>query len=604
MRSTTFLLLLIACWSVDLVVTVPAEVIDDDDEPNACTIQLGEDAIGEGTHNRTFNDVPYCAFLGIRYAKPPIGELRFADPVRLDPAGHQNYTAYGSVCPQYDNINRQEGVQGDEDCLFLNVFAPVLEKGVKYPVLVFVHGGSFIAGSGEVHGVDLLMENELIVVTLNYRLGVLGFLKNERQNITGNYGLKDQLAALRWVRRNVHHFGGDPERVTLMGHSAGAASVTHHLYHEHARGLFHGVIVLSGSALAPWAVLYDYQRCLDNYLRDVPATTLSEIRELNFRELFIPDAKFRYVFAYCSMFYTCFIPTLEDQPSETAYFARPPHETVHVERPQQIPMLVSETSTEFKFLLPHVFNFWMSNNYLNRRTPEVKQQIGDILENVGAWAVAQGLEPSKKHFYRNMANMANVVYPIRRLLNELGKHLEDDQLYYLRFEFDGKFGEYKKKIYTSFLETDEYGALHGDDLGYIFSPYNLREALANRSEYRRELSVHIRTVELIANFVKYGNPTPKKSKLSGLLWPAYSEVNNRTEYLNIDEEFTVRRVDNSRNLHYLIWKVVYECLYYTNCEPLTKLEDFSQQYAAMVSPSRNKVDDYDQLDDDIKNNVS
>uniref|UniRef100_A0A182QKT3 Carboxylic ester hydrolase n=1 Tax=Anopheles farauti TaxID=69004 RepID=A0A182QKT3_9DIPT len=607
MRDGTFLLLLIACWRIDPTVTsgVPAEVIDDDDEPNpACSIQLGENATADGIHNRTFHESAYCAFFGIRYAKPPVGELRFADPVRLDPTGHRNYTAYGSICPQYKNINRQDGLLGEEDCLFLNVFAPVLAKGVKYPVLVFVHGGSFVAGSGEVYGVDLLMDNELVVVTLNYRLGVLGFLKHERQNITGNYGLKDQLEALRWVQRNIRYFGGDPERVTLMGHSAGAAAVSHHLYHEPARGLFHGLIVLSGSPLAPWAVLYDYQRCLDNYLRDVSAITLSEFRELPFRQLFIADEKFRYVFAYCSMFYTCFVPTLEDQPNARAYFSKPPHESVHTERPQRVPVLVSETSTEFKLLVPHVFDFWMSNNYLNQRSPEVKRQIGEILDNVGDWAVAQGLELSKRRFYQNMANMANLIYPIRRLLQELGKHLGEDQLYYLRFEFDGMFGEYKKKIYTSYLETDEYGAIHGDELGYIFSPYNLRDALANRSEYRRELSVHIRTVELVANFVKYGNPTPKPSKLSGLLWPAYSEANNRTEYLNIDEQFTLRRVDDGRNVYYLLWKIVYECLYYATCEPVTKLEEFSQLYASMVTAGHNKADDYDQLDEDIKNNVS
>ncbi|XP_053679138.1 carboxylesterase 1E-like [Anopheles nili] len=587
------------------VTTEPTEV-----QPAPCTVQLGEQTSAEGVHNRTFNDVAYCAFLGMRYAKPPVGELRFMDPVRLDdhPKGHHTYTAYGAMCAQFDDINRQNKVKGDEDCLFLNVFTPANQTksdgtAHKYPVLVFIHGGSFIADSGEVHGVDLLMENELIVVTLNYRLGVLGFLKYEQRNITGNYGLKDQLAALEWVRRNVHHFGGDPERVTLMGHSAGAGAVTHHLYHERARDLFKGAIVLSGSMLAPWAVLYNTRRCLDNYLRDLPASTMDEIRALDFRRFFIRDGRFRYTFAFCSMFYTCFIPTLEDRPGDGAYFSKPPYELLRERNPLQIPILMSETSTEFEFLLPHVFDFWMSDNFPNSRHPTVKRQIGSILDNVGNWAVGQGLVASKKLFYQRMANMANLHYPIRRLMSEMAQRLDPGLLYYMRFEFDGLFGEYKKKIYASDLETDAYGAIHGDELGYIFSPYNLREAIANRSAYRRELSVHIRTVELVANFVRYGNPTPKRSKLSGLVWPAYNEANNHTQYLNVDEEFTVRSVDERQNLYYLVWQVAFECLYYSRCEGVSKLEQLSQTYGAPFATRHNDYD-YELFDEDTKNNVT
>ncbi|XP_050080374.1 carboxylesterase 5A-like [Anopheles maculipalpis] len=603
-------LLLIVSFTLDLAVSVPSEVAEEHSAP--CSIRFSKHATGEGVYNRTFNDVPYCAFLGLRYAKPPVGELRFANPTQQDPEGRANYTAYGSVCPQFQNINRQDGIVGNEDCLFLNVFAPVQEADsqltdahpAKFPVLVFIHGGSFVAGSGEVHGVDLLMENELIVITLNYRLGVFGFLKHESQNITGNYGLRDQLAALQWVHRNVHHFGGDPERVTLMGHSAGGASVTHQLYHEQARGLFHSLIVLSGSMLAPWAILYDYSRCLDNYIHDIDATTLGELRELPFERFFIADRKLRHTFAFSSMFYVCFIPTLDNRTSEAgAYFPSPPHEMVHVRTPPQIPIIISETKTEFELLLPHVFDFWMSTNYLNRRHPTVRQQVGDILDNVGKWAVIQGLEPTKQQFYQKMANMANIFYPIRRLLNELARRMDEDQLYYMRFEFDGKFGEYKKKIYAKYVETDKYGALHGDELGYIFSPYNLREALANRIEYRRELSVHKRTVELIANFVKYGNPTPKRSKLSDIVWTPYRDVENRTNYLNIDEEFTMRQTDDQRNLYALIWHIVYECLYHAHCDAVSKLELLAEQYGGMIV-ERNNDDYFEILNEDIKSNMT
>ncbi|ETN61185.1 esterase FE4 [Anopheles darlingi] len=441
------------------------------------------------------------------------------------------------------------------------------------------------------------MDNEVVVVTLNYRLGVLGFLRHDRYNLTGNYGLKDQILALEWIVRYVEHFGGDPQRVTLMGHSAGGAAVTHHLYHPRAQQLFQGLIVLSGSMLAPWALNYDYRKCTDNYLHDLTATTLEELRELDFKKLYRRDARLRYAFAFSSMFYSCFIPTLEEEGHPGAYFNRAPHQQIlHTVAPS-IPILMSETSSEFEQLLNHVTDFWMSDNYPNNQNVTLKRQIAVILDNLSSWVVAEGMEESRPRFYQMFACMANVRYPIRRLLDTL----VSDSLYYMHFEFDGKFGEYKKKTYVEYVDQNKPGALHGDELGYIFSPFNLREALANRSEYAQELSVHIKVVQLFANFVKYGNPTPKRNKLSRTVWPTYSAARDSTQYLNVNDEFHIRSVED-RDLYYLVWNVMYECLYYSNCSEMVKLEQLSEEYS-VPQLSRSNADDYD-LDEDIKNNVT
>ncbi|XP_058124031.1 pyrethroid hydrolase Ces2a-like [Anopheles ziemanni] len=574
---------------VSLLYAQLAFVTADDVEKTSaeCSVQLGPQSTAQGVRNSTFNGVQFCEYLGIRYAKPPVGLLRFADPVFEEPEGHNNYTAYGNKCPQFDDINEQTSVAGAEDCLFLNIFTTVnnttsrdgSDRIVMLPVLVFIHGGSHVVGSGEVHGVDLLMENDVIVVTINYRLGVFGFLKDEKHNITGNYGLKDQLVALQWIQRYVSYFGGDPNRVTVMGHSAGAGDLSHHLYSDRARGLFQGAILLSGSMLAPWAMLYEGEKCMDNYERDLSASTLNELREQSFEEFFLKDNRLRHTFAFSSMFYPCFLPTLEDHPDdEASYFRQSPHKLVRTKAPHPMPMLMSETSTEFELMLKHVTAFWMSNNYPNNRRRELKQQIAEIFENISIWVVSQGLEDSRGQFYRKMASMANLHHPIKRLLSEFVQRLDVEKVYYLRFQFDGKFGEYKKKIFAHYVDNSVYGAIHGDELGYIFSPYNMKEALGNRSEFRRELSVHIKTVELITNFVKYGNPTPKRSKLSDLVWPSYSELRNQTQYLNVDEEFQVREVEDRRNIYFMIWQIVYECLYYEQCEALTKLRQLSERY--------------------------
>ncbi|XP_058124019.1 esterase E4-like [Anopheles ziemanni] len=556
-----------------------------------CTVQLGPQSTAQGVPNITFNGVQFCEYLGIRYAKPPVGLLRFADPVFEKPEGHNNYTAYGNKCPQYENISKQTSVIGAEDCLVLNIFTTVNNmnsrdssatrvraraRRVLLPVMVLIHSGSHVIGSGEVHGVDLLMENDVIVVTINYRLGVIGFLKDEKNNITGNYGLKDQLVALQWIQRYVSYFGGDPNRVTVMGHSAGAGDLSHHLYSDRARGLFQGAILLSGSMLAPWAMLYEGEKCMDNYVRDLNVSTLQELRGKAFDELFLAYDRLRHCFAFAGMLYPCFLPTLEDHPDdEASYFKKSPHQLVRTKAPHAMPMLMSETSTEVELMLKHMPAFWKGNNYPNNRRREHMQEISEMLENIGIKVVSEGLEDSPSQFYRKMASMANLHYPIKRLLKETAQRLDTEQVYYLRFQFDGKFGEYKNKIFAHYVDNSVYGAIHGDDLGYIFSPFNLKEALENPNKFRRELSVHIKTVELIANFVKYGNPTPKRSKLSDLVWPSYSESRNQTQYLNIDDEFQVRNVEDRRNIYFMIWRIIYECLYYEQCEAIAKLRQLS-----------------------------
>ncbi|XP_058123998.1 uncharacterized protein LOC131285316 [Anopheles ziemanni] len=564
-----------------------------------CTVQLGPQSTAQGVPNITFNGVQFCEYLGIRYAKPPVGLLRFADPVLEEPDGDNNYTAYGNKCPQFEDVNKHTAVIGAEDCLVLNIFTTVnnstnrngSDQLVMLPVLVFIHGGSHVIGSGQVHGVDLLMENEVIVVTIDYRLGVFGFLKDEKNNITGNYGLKDQLVALQWIQRYVSYFGGDPNRVTVMGHSSGAGDLSHHLYNDRARGLFQGAILLSGSMLAPWALLYEGEECMDDYVQDLNASTLDVLREKSFEEFFLVKNRFRYTFAFIGLFHPCLPPTLEDHPDdEASYFRQSPHKLVRTKAPHPMPILIGETSTEFELMLKHVSTLVMSKNFPNNRRLEQLTPVLEIFKYISMWVVLVGLEDSKGHFYRKMASMANAYYPIKQLLSEYSQRVDSEQVYYLRFQFDGKFGECKKKIFADYVDNSVYGAIHGDDMSYIFSPYNLKEALENRSEFHRELSVHNKTVELITNFVKYGNPTPKRSELSDLVWPSYNESRNQTQYLNIDEEFQVRDVEDRQNIYFMIWQIIYECLYYEQCEAVTKLRQLSRDTLWTAQSTGNNTD--------------
>jgi para-nitrobenzyl esterase len=187
-------------------------------------------------------------FLGIRYATAE----RFAAPV-TQPLGAGPFTTFGCRCPQVN-----AGVfGGEEDCLFLNVYRPSnVEASERLPVLFWIHGGSFMTGAGSDYDPSRLVEtNRIIVVTVNYRLGPLGFLalaapSEGGEGLSGEYGLQDQQEALRWVRANIATFGGDPGRVTIAGESAGGAAVCAQISAPSSVGLFAQAIIQSASCAA------------------------------------------------------------------------------------------------------------------------------------------------------------------------------------------------------------------------------------------------------------------------------------------------------------------------------------------------------------------
>lgn len=193
-------------------------------------------------------------FAGIPYAAAPVGSLRFAAPV---PApgwpGERDATRPGPRCIQDPDSDPERGADTAEDCLSLNVWTPPVSDD-KRPVMVWIHGGAFAGGSSGIYdAARLAARGEIVVVTVNYRLGTLGFLAHPglgARGDVGNYGLADQQAALRWVRDNIADFGGDPEKVTVAGESAGGMSVCDHLVSPGSAGLFRAAILMSAPCQA------------------------------------------------------------------------------------------------------------------------------------------------------------------------------------------------------------------------------------------------------------------------------------------------------------------------------------------------------------------
>jgi len=230
--------------------------------------------------------------LGLPFAQSPTGARRFRPPEPLPAESGDNPvdgTSYGPVCLQVQNETQYPLVPMSEDCLTLNIWAPPGAHAL--PVLVWIHGGAWVVGSGRLYNGSVLAAQQIVVVTVNYRLGVLGWLPlqeiaDENPKAPGNggaHGLLDQVAALDWVRQHIAGFGGDPAMVTIAGESAGSLSTCTHLQMPVSQGLFHQAILESGFCDSPW--IWDmnttkYEERVPGFFAAANTTTLAGLRQL------------------------------------------------------------------------------------------------------------------------------------------------------------------------------------------------------------------------------------------------------------------------------------------------------------------------------------
>ena len=291
------------------------------------------------------------AFKGIPFAQPPTGALRWREPRPAKSwAGARPAAKFGPRCMQApifgDMGFRSDGMS--EDCLYLNVWTPAKTGRERLPVLVYFYGGGFVAGDGSEPRYDgeSMAALGVVSVTVNYRLGVFGFLahpeltKESPHGASGNYGLLDQAAALRWVRQNVAAFGGDPARVTIAGESAGSASVSAQMASPLSKGLIAGAIGESGSVLSTMRAvpLAQAERAGAKFAADLGAGSLAALRALSTQQVFEPATRGGY--ASVGRF-----PIAIDG----YFFAEDPAATYAAGRQARVPLLVGWNSEEMNW---------------------------------------------------------------------------------------------------------------------------------------------------------------------------------------------------------------------------------------------------------------
>uniref|UniRef100_A0A182INH9 Carboxylic ester hydrolase n=1 Tax=Anopheles atroparvus TaxID=41427 RepID=A0A182INH9_ANOAO len=422
------------------------------------------------------NNLRFDAFVGIPYAKPPTGKLRFKNPVPVDPwEVEYNATTIKSPCLQRSILLPKNPIVGDEDCLYLNVYRPKDNSTQHLPVMVFIHGGGYFLGSADprLYGPQRILATErVILVTIQYRLGVFGFLSTGDAAAPGNAGMHDQVLALRWVQRNIGAFGGDPGAVTLFGESAGGASVQLHMMSPLSRGLFHRAILMSGSALAVWSLPVDDPMALAR--RQAKLVGVSEADELTSAELVdvlqYIDAtalagtasQLRSWFEHPVVIYR---PTV-DRAGEERFLTDDPRKLWAEGRYQDIPILLGTVPNEGAFnadlvkLLPAVLAVNASSSDLER----LKQRYFPK-----APAERWVSEENSKEFTRMLSD-ALIKYPtVQTLLEYIGSpgaSCRETTLY--SFEFTGRHSF--SSIYVP--SNASHGVCHQDELMYLFRMFN------------------------------------------------------------------------------------------------------------------------------------
>lgn len=404
-------------------------------------------------------------------------------------------------------------VDGDENCLFLNVYTTSLDPDIKTPVMVFLHGGAFTSGSGDVesgYGPEFLLQHDVVLVTLNYRLEVLGFLCLDTPEVPGNAGMKDQVAALRWVRDNIQQFGGDPNNITLLGESAGAASVFYHMQSSMSRGLFHKAICQSGSPLVDWTQGKDglsrafrvakhlgketnNKEELYEFLKNIPAQKFSKIT----MKTMTAEEKFRGLPIH-------FAPVVEKTFDNVEPFL-----SEELIKPllqgniMKIPMILGYNNIEGLLMLPNQ----LKNVEFINENPRcfLPREIVSVITKEKEIEFGQRI---KKFYFGDKDINKDSFAPLLDLLTDLYflfnthrfAHFYSsihEQVYMYRFCLDTDLNMVKHLFGMSHVK----GACHADELFYIFHSALNKDAYEEQSKLR---DIVFRLTKLWTNFAKTG----------------------------------------------------------------------------------------------------
>ncbi|XP_052738798.1 juvenile hormone esterase [Bicyclus anynana] len=538
------------------MITAVNEFLDDlrggrmADSPIA-TVEQGQ-LQGKLVHSPTGK--AFYSFQGIPYAKPPIGSLRFRAPQPPEPwEGLRDATSEGNCSAQFDFFASNQ-YEGDENCLFLNVYTPNLD-GEFLPVMVYIHGGGFRFGSGSSYffGGDYLVEKDVVIVTINYRCGALGFLSLNTPEVPGNAGMKDMVQALRWVKQNIKNFGGNSGNITIFGESAGGVAVSYLTASPMSKNLISKAIIQSGTGLNSWGfqhnplenarVLASELGCestdvndILEYLSTTPVKDIVEATEkMKPLEAFIESAK------------SFFVPVVEKEFAGVEPFLTEAFVSVLTSgRVADIPIMIGSNTLEFTFDTSEDLQKYIPQElHIERDSPE-SLAIADEIKKL----YFKGDPTVDK--YRLLSDFLiniGVHRYVHYLLNVTNK-----PIYYYKFAYVGGLN-LSKDIFKS-VSLNYAG--HLDELGYLFKS----EPTKDVEPSPQDIKTRERMLRLWTNFAKTGNPTPDENHYLTVTWlPAtkdkvnYLKINNELSLETDPDKEQMEFWDNLYSKHFKIWDV-------------------------------------------------
>ncbi|XP_027703443.1 pyrethroid hydrolase Ces2e-like [Vombatus ursinus] len=464
-------------------------------------------------------------FLGIPFAKPPVGALRFSPPQPPDSWSNvRDATSHPSMCLQdvtaLLEMTRVAKVNisitaNSEDCLYLNIYVPVHAKErAGLPVMVWIHAGGFILGSASMYDSSILSASQnVVVVNIQYRLGILGFFGTGDEHAPGNWGYLDQVAALRWVQKNIAHFGGDPGRVTVFGESAGGTSVSSHILSPMSKGLFHRAIMESGVAILPGLITSNSEMVLQIIAnlsacdRHSSASMVQCLRSKSDGEILAITKNF-------GMF-----PGVVDG----QFLPKHPEELLAAGEFNHVPSIISVNNHECGWMIPAGSNI----DELNRKMDVGPSKL--ILKNPFLGFPPEIMHLMMKEYLRDTEDpgefraqfqdmMGDLMFVIPALKVAKYQHTPSSPVYFYEFQHQPSIF---KDVKPDFVKAD-----HGDEIHFVFGVPYLGEA----TEEEKLLSHRI--MSYWANFARHGDPNGADL----IHWPVYDQ---KEEYLQLNLQLSV-----------------------------------------------------------------
>ncbi|XP_076428124.1 acylcarnitine hydrolase-like [Peromyscus maniculatus bairdii] len=481
------------------------------------------------------------SFLGIPFAKPPVGRLRFAPPEAPEPwSGVRDGTSHPAMCLQSLEMMNVEAMEDmnmtvppismSEDCLHLNIYTPAhAHEGSNMPVMVRIHGGALVGGmASSTDGSILAATEDVVLVHIQYRLGVLGFFSTGDQHARGNWGYLDQVAALRWVQQNIAHFGGNPDLVTIFGESAGGTSVSSHVVSPMSKGLFHRAIMESGVALLP-DLISDTHEMVYTTVANLSGCEVKDsetlvhcLRGKSEAEILVINEVFK------------IIPAVVDG----EFLPRHPKELLASVDFHPVPSIIGVNNDEYGWIVPMILGSAQTIKEITRENLQdvlkntaaqmmLPPECGDLLmeEYMGDTEDPQALQIQ----FTEMMGDFMFVIPALQVAHFQRSH---NPVYF--YEFQHQFSFFKS------LRPPHVKADHGDEVPFVFGSFVFGMKLDLTEE---EDLLNRRMMKYWANFARYGNPNSE-----GLpYWPMFE---HDEQYLQLNIKPAVGRALKARRLQF------------------------------------------------------